>query len=180
MAFRVTFDELQELDIQRSIFLALRILFVAHSTHRAPQCFRVFTRGPAGHVFDEPRADEQLQLNILPRFDSLYQIAAPRFETIDPTFHGVSVPAHRQDWKFTAPAIIADGQHGRGLHDFVIFTPIQKLARDLVMAVGEHVCLDDDRLSDNALDRKTPAIDLRLNPLDDDTTPSVTLLFGHA
>jgi hypothetical protein len=66
------------------------------------------------------------------------------------------------------------------LHDFVIFTPIQELARDLVMTVGEHVCLDYDRLSDNALDRKTPAIDLRFNTLDDNTTPSVTLLFWHA
>jgi hypothetical protein len=48
------------------------------------------------------------------------------------------------------------------------------------MAIGEDVGLYNDRLSDDALDGESAAIDLRSNALDNDSTSSVVLLVWYA
>jgi hypothetical protein len=47
---------------------------------------------------------------------------------------------------------------------------IAKLRHEHIVAIGEDRRRHVDRLVDGPLDRKAPAVDLRTNPLDDDTT----------
>ena len=58
--------------------------------------------------------------------------------------------------------------------------PIQNLAANLVMAVCKYVGLHDHRIANHALDRKAPAIDLRLNALDRETAAALGLLVWRA
>jgi hypothetical protein len=85
-----------------------------------------------------------------------------------------------QDRKLATPPVVANGFHGQRVLRFIIFPPVQKLARDLIMAVCEHVRFDDHQFSNNALNRKLAGIDLRPHALDYDSTTSINSLFRHA
>jgi hypothetical protein len=66
------------------------------------------------------------------------------------------------------------------LYLLAVVSPVQDLARDLVMAVGKYVGFHDYRFSHDAFDRKSPAIDLGPNALNYDAAPPIDLLFWHA
>jgi hypothetical protein len=117
-------------------------------------------------------------MNVLSSSNSFQQLAAPSLETIDPTFHGVLIPAQHLDGKFATPTIIAEWLHRRRLQ-FLHVLPIQNLTSDLIMAIGKNIGLHKHCLSNNALDGEPAAIDLRRNVLNYDPASPVYLLFGH-
>ena len=66
------------------------------------------------------------------------------------------------------------------MHVGGIVLPVQDAACNLIVAIGEDVSFDDNRLTNDALDRKSAAIDLRSNAFDYDSTAPVELVAPHA
>jgi hypothetical protein len=160
MALRVALNGGEQFRIECGILPRFFVLIVTHSADGPAEEISVLARGLRGHILNDLRANDQFGVNVLPSVDSLYQVAAPRFETIDPAFYRITVSSHARDRKLAPPSIVAKGHHRRRLHGFVIFPPIQKLARDLVMAVREYACFHEHLFSDHAFYRELPAIDL--------------------
>ncbi len=140
---------------------------------------RILTRRLRSRFFNQLGSQQQLNRDGLSGSDSFHKIDVPGFETIDPAFHGVVIPAKLLDAKLATPAIVAERLHRRCL-EFLLVLPVQDLTGDLVMTVGEHISFDNHAFANDALDWKSPAIDLRRNPLDYDPLSSVHLLFRHS
>ncbi len=84
----------------------------------------------------------------------LAEIALPGGEVIDPGAHGVEIAAHRRRREACDPAIVVERRH-RLLDPLVrAFRAIEEHAVHGVVAVGEHIRLDDDGLADHALHRE--------------------------
>jgi len=130
--------------------------------------FPVGARGAGGGGSHQLRPDDQLIRHVLIGVHSLDEITAPGEKPVYPALEGVEVPTDRIDREGAMPAIVAEEVHrGFGPSGIVGAAPAQERGHDVV-AVGEDIGLDDDRLSHHALDRKPPAIDLGADALDDD------------
>jgi hypothetical protein len=56
--------------------------------------------------------------------------------------------------------------------------PPLQCGRDGIMAVAKNICFDDDVFADRPLDGESPAVDLRLQPFDDN--PLSAVFIAHA
>ena len=140
---------------------------------------RVLAHCLRGHFCNQVSSQEQLNTDVLAGSRSFQQSNAPGFETIDPAFHSVVIPAKLLGGKLATPAIVAKRQH-RSCFEFLLILPVQDLAGDLVMTVSEHIRFDNHPFANDSLDRKSPAIDFRRNPLDHDPFSSLDWLFRHS
>src|SRR6185369_10092605 len=96
------------------------------------------------------------------------EIAPPRRELRSPGLDHVDVEPRPRQGERRSPAIITVMPHRHALPSAgALGTPAQRRGRDL-MTVAENVGPDLDRLAGNALDGKAPAIDGRINILDDE------------
>jgi hypothetical protein len=125
-------------------------------------------------------SDQHFDMNVLSRRDAFHQIASPRLETIDPCFHGIVVPPQGWNRKFTTPQVVAEWHHGRRLRLLGVVAPVQRPARDMVMAIGEDLGFHDDGFPNHPFNRKSSAIDLGPHALNYDATSPVNLLCRHA
>ena len=130
----------------------------------------------------EHRSFEQLQRDVLARCRFDLQFVLPRAEPIDPGDDRVFVPADVAHVETAGPFVIARSHEvhrrfaprsttieRRGCR--VVYrrgVPIPQNRSDHGMPVSENVGADLDRLADRPFNRKPPAVNVRLDALDDD------------
>jgi hypothetical protein len=129
-------------------------------------------RRPPRRRFDQIRPDLQVDGHILPGVDPLCQVPAPGFEAVDPGLDRIAMAPELVDLELRLPTVVA-----LWLHDYFrpllsLFMTMQQHTGDRVMPIGKGVGCDDDLFSDCALNGEPAAVDLRLDILDDDATPT--------
>ncbi len=119
-----------------------------------PQTLGLRGVGSAGRIFDDLGADQEIDAGVLSRLESLRQISPPGGEPADPSLDRIAIPTRVFDPKLSAPSVVPEGPHGDCPPGGVGFAAKEEPAFDLIVSVGEHVRLDDDSLSGDALDGK--------------------------
>ena len=119
-----------------------------------------------GHEVVGRRADtgERVVLNPWlscgPRgIDPPCEIVTPGKEGIHPRSHRVPIGANVLDGECRAPSIVAQRDHRHALPCRVAVVSIEQQTRELVVPIGKAVGFDHDLFAQNALDRKTAAVD---------------------
>ena len=92
---------------------------------------------------------------------------------IDPPGDGVEVFAGVGDRELASPAVVAQRLHGDCGPGGDSLQAIQKARGDVIVAVGEDIRFDFDRVAGDALDGKAARVDLGLHALDHDALSSI-------
>jgi len=111
-------------------------------------------------------ADEEVDREVLPGIPALREVAPPGHERINPAAHLVLVAAELLDGERGRPVVVVPELHGHGFPFVVFLKSPKKMTNDLVVAVREHVGLDEHLLAERPLHRIAPAVDLRAHRLD--------------
>ena len=132
-----------------------------------------------GGGLDEIRADHQVDFDVLPGFDALGQIAAPRFEAIDPALNSVKIFADVCDAEFGAPAVIAGRSHSDAAPIGIGSAPVEQTAGNGIVAIGEDIGFDRNGFACDTLYGESPGINFGADIFNDDTPSSVDLFQIH-
>ncbi len=109
-------------------------------------------------------ADLEIDGHVLFGVDALLEVVPPRLPRVDPGADRVLVATDLRQRERRPPAVVAERLHldlvpSRSAVEAIFLAPAQHDA-DLVVAVGERVCLDREHVTDDALHGESPAVDL--------------------
>jgi len=112
-----------------------------------------------------------LQTDVQPGQALGQNVASPSAEHIRPGLDRIFVKARLGRGEGRGPAVVAMRPHGNARPLTCTARPPQQFGGQHGMAVAHDVGPDLDRLARDALDRKAPAVDRRINVFDDDPPP---------
>ena len=105
-------------------------------------------------------------------FELLAQPLAPRAERVPPRLDRVGMPPVAEQLHVPGPAVVVDRPHRCPAPGRLVIGADEDRGVEQVVAVGEDVRGHQQLIPDDALDRITPAVQLRGDPLDDDAAPA--------
>ena len=137
-------------------------------TQRVPERRRVARNGVRPHGFEILPRFDQFERDVCAGFGFQLDVAAERAEVVAPRLDGKQVPPDARRREGPAPAIVAEDVQRGALPILLVGCAPQQFHAEQIMAVGEDVCFHCRGLADDALHRERPALDPRLDAVDDD------------
>ena len=150
----------------------LGVVVPQHLSH-GPQRRAVAGRRCPGRLLDQLGADQEVDPDVLPGVEPLAQVARQDLKRSNPADQRVAGTAQVRHLELPAPAVVEQRRHRRLDPGVFALATVEQDERDGVVTVSIGVGLDDDGFADRPLDRETPAVNLRADPLDHDPAASV-------
>ena len=134
---------------------------------------RVALGCPGRSVAHETGADGHVHRRRAVRLDPPPEVVAPGAEVVDPGGDRVLVQAHAGERELGRPAVVVGVAHGQLRPRLRAGRSVQQAHRDVVVAIGERVGLDRERVANDPLDPEPTAIDVGQDLVDDHAPPTL-------